>query len=327
MPRRAVATASTQAPSIVVLGSLNVDLVLALQRLPRPGETIVGDRMLVNPGGKGANQAVAAAHLGGRVRMVGRVGADDHGRMLIEALRRSGVDASVVSIEPAAATGTAVILVDAAGENMIAVAPGANAEVDAADAEQAVAGMAGDDVLVLQLEIPIEAAAAALKHARAKSARVILNAAPAQALDAELIRGLEGLVLNESEAAVVLERQASRPGAAAEAAMDAVGRGVKLAVVTLGGRGAVYATARGAHHVEPFQVTPVDTVAAGDAFVGALAVCLANGLAAEAAVRLASAAGAAATTRAGAQSSLPEPADLLRLFGIDWGREAQLHSP
>jgi ribokinase len=326
MPRRAVATASTQAPSIVVLGSLNVDLVLALQRLPRPGETIVGDRMLVNPGGKGANQAVAAAHLGGRVRMVGRVGADDHGRMLIEALRRSGVDASVVSIEPAAATGTAVP-VAVAGENMIAVAPGANAEVDAADAEQAVAGMAGDDVLVLQLEIPIEAAAAALKHARAKSARVILNAAPAQALDAELIRGLEGLVLNESEAAVVLERQASRPGAAAEAAMDAVGRGVKLAVVTLGGRGAVYATARGAHHVEPFQVTPVDTVAAGDAFVGALAVCLANGLAAEAAVRLASAAGAAATTRAGAQSSLPEPADLLRLFGIDWGREAQLHSP
>jgi ribokinase len=293
---------------IVVLGSLNVDLVTRVAVLPRPGETVLGDRLLTFTGGKGANQAVAAARLGGRVTMVGRVGRDAGGETLLRQLSRDGVDASGVSRDADEPSGAALIMVGADGENLIAVAPGANGRVGSAEVDRALdaAGPAG--LLVLQLEIPREAAVRAIREGR----RVLLNAAPAAPLPLGLLRGLDALVVNESEAAALLGR--SVPGAEAAAALHAAG--CALAVVTLGAAGAALCDADGARVAEPFAVDAVDTTAAGDAFVGALAVGLAAGRPAAEAVRFANAAGAAAATRPGAQESLPRREDLRELFGV-----------
>ena len=292
---------------IVVLGSLNVDLVTRVSVLPRPGETVLGDRLLTFTGGKGANQAVAAARLGGQVAMVGRVGRDAGGDALLRQLAEDGVDAAGVERDPAEPSGAALIMVGADGENLIAVAPGANGRVGDADVERALEAAGADGLVVLQLEIPRSAAERALREGR----RVLLNAAPAAALPAELLRGLEALVVNESEAAALLGRSLAGPEAAA--ALHAAG--CALAVVTLGAAGAAVCDADGARVVPPFAVTAVDTTAAGDAFVGALAVGLAAGRPAAEAVRYANAAGAAAATRAGAQESLPRAEDLRNLFG------------
>lgn len=294
---------------IVVLGSLNVDLVARVPALPRPGETALGRRLETFTGGKGANQAIAAARLGGRVAMVGRVGRDAGGDALLAQLGRDGVDVGGVARDDREPTGTALIMVDDAGENLIAVTAGANGGVGTADVDRALAAAGRDGLLMLQLEVPLEAVAQAVaaRHGR----RVVLNAAPAARLDAALLRGLEALVVNESEAAALLGRALPGPDAARE--LHAAGAG--LAVVTLGAAGAALCDASGTLRVAPFAVTAVDTTAAGDAFVGALAVGLAAGRPPAEAARLASAAGAAAATRAGAQASLPTAEDVTRLFG------------
>ena len=295
-------------PPIVVLGSLNVDLVARVAVLPGPGETVLGDRLLTFTGGKGANQAVAAARLEGRVAMVGRVGRDAGGDTLLRQLSLDGVDASGVSRDADEPSGAALIMVGADGENLIAVAPGANGRVGDAEVERALRATGSDGLLVLQLEIPRAAALRAIGECR----RVLLNAAPAAPLPLDLLRGLEALVVNESEAAALLGR--SVPGVEAARALHAAGSA--LAVVTLGAAGAALCDADGARVAEPFAVQAVDTTAAGDAFVGALAVGLAAGRPATEAVRFANAAGAAAATRAGAQESLPRREDLRRLFGV-----------
>ena len=295
-------------PRIVVLGSLNVDLVTRVPVLPAPGETVLGDRLLTFTGGKGANQAVAAARLGGEVAMVGRVGRDAGGDALLRQLAADGVEASGVDRDREEPSGAALIMVGADGENLIAVAPGANGRVGSADVERALGAVGTDGLLVLQLEIPRDAAERAIRQCR----HVLLNAAPAAPLPLELLRGLNALVVNESEAAALLGRSA--PGVAAAAALHAAG--CALAVVTLGAAGAAFCNADGARVAEPFAVRAVDTTAAGDAFVGALAVALAGGRPAAEAVRFANAAGAAAATRAGAQESLPRLEDLRRLFGV-----------
>jgi ribokinase len=300
------------AAGIVVLGSLNVDLVARVPALPRPGETARGGRLQTFTGGKGANQAVAAARLGWRVAMVGRVGRDAGGDALLGQLEGDGVDVAGVARDDEEPTGTALIMVDAAGENLIAVASGANGLVGAADVERALRAVGSDGLLVLQLEIPVAAAALAIREGR----RVLLNAAPAAELDAGLLRRLEALVVNESEAAALLGRPVPDAAAGLEAARDLHAAGARLAVVTMGAAGSALCDAGGPRRVDPFPVTAVDTTAAGDAFVGALAVGLAAGLPAPAAARLASAAGAAAASREGAQTSLPGTADLERLFGV-----------
>ena len=294
---------------IVVLGSLNVDLVARVPALPRPGETALGRRLETFTGGKGANQVIAAARLGGRAAMVGRVGRDAGGDALLAQLGRDGVDVGGVARDDREPTGTALIMVDDAGENLIAVTAGANGGVGTADVDRALAAAGRDGLLMLQLEVPLEAVAQAVaaRHGR----RVVLNAAPAARLDAALLRGLEALVVNESEAAALLGRALPGPDAARE--LHAAGAG--LAVVTLGAAGAALCDASGTLRVAPFAVTAVDTTAAGDAFVGALAVGLAAGRPPAEAARLASAAGAAAATRAGAQASLPTAEDVTRLFG------------
>jgi ribokinase len=303
--------------SIVVLGSLNTDLVVSLPRLPRPGETLTGDRLRSFPGGKGANQAVAAARLRGRVAMVGRVGKDDFGEQLIRNLESNGVDASGVGSDPGEPTGTALIFVAEGGQNMIGVAPGANFAVGQPEVDRAAAQLRPGDVLVVQLEIPVAAVQAAVERAGTAGARVILNAAPARVLDATLLRELDVVVANAGEAATLAGRGSEsqlRPPDAARALQAA---GVKTVMVTLGPEGSLVCDQAGLRHIEPFEVKAVDATGAGDAFVGALAVGLAAGLATEPAMRLANAAGAAATTSLGAQQALPRAEDLRRLFGID----------
>jgi ribokinase len=303
-------------PSIVVLGSLNLDLVATVPALPRPGETALGERLLTFTGGKGANQAVAAARLGGRVAMVGRVGADAGGDALVRQLERDGVDVAGVVRDEEEPTGAALIMVDAAGENLIAVARGANGRVGAGEVDRAIRAVDRWGLLVLQLEVPLNAVALAIQEARRAGRRVLLNAAPAAPLVPDVLSGLEALVVNESEAAALLGHPVPDAASGLAAARRLHGAGARLAVVTLGAAGAALCDADGARLAEPFPVTAVDTTAAGDAFVGALAVGLTSGRPAAEAVRLANAAGAAAATRAGAQDSLPRPGDLERLFGV-----------
>ena len=295
-----------------MLGSLNMDLVVTVPHLPRPGETVLGERLGRYPGGKGANQAVAAARLGGQVAMVGRVGADDFGPELVENLTANGVDASGVEPDNSAATGAALIFVGPEGQNMIAVAPGANGRLDKVDIARAVATLQSGDVLVMQLEIPMAVITPAAVAARRAGGRVLLNAAPAQRLDQGLLEQVDTLVVNEREASDLVNE--ASPEAMVQA-LHAIGP--RIAIVTLGPAGSVYCDETGVHRVEPFHVKSIDATGAGDAFVGALAVGLANGLPVQAAMRFANAAGAAATTLLGAQAALPRLDDLRRLFGLD----------
>ena len=307
--------------SIVVLGSLNQDLVITVQHLPQPGETVLGERLGNYPGGKGANQAVAAARLGGQVALVGRVGNDSFGASLIKNLESNGVDASGVDRDPETPSGAALIYVDHHGQNMIAVAPGANATVGPADAQRAVARLAPGDLLVMQLEIPVAVIEQAAQAARRVGALVLLNAAPAQRLGPGLLSQLDALVVNEHEARAlsVDEREAGAladEGSPETAAAALRAMGPRIAIVTLGADGSVFCDETGVHRVEPYRVQAIDSTGAGDAFMGALAVALAATLPTAAAIRFANAAGAVATSSLGAQAALPRLEDLRRLFGV-----------
>jgi len=303
-------------PKITVLGSLNMDISVTVPRLPAPGATVLGSAARFTPGGKGANQAVAAARLGAEVRMAGCVGDDDLGRRLLAALRAEGVNADATRVVPGVPTGLAMIAVDEAGENLIVVAPGANHQVGSPEVAAATNGPR--DILVISAEIP----AAAITQVLAQSGPFILNLAPAPENAADLVAAsggdLDWLVVNESEAAAVLGRPVDGLADAARAAAELVARGPRHAVVTAGAHGAALAGPDGTHAIEGFNVQAVDTVGAGDTFVGALAVALAAGVPAPEAVRAAAAAGAAAVTRPGAQAAMPGPADILAVTGVTW---------
>jgi ribokinase len=306
-------------PQLTVLGSLNMDISVTVPRLPAPGATVLGSAAVFTPGGKGANQAVAAARLGAAVRMVGCVGGDDFGQQLRASLREAGVDAAGVRVAHGVPTGLAMISVDGAGENLITVAPGANHEVGASDA--ACAAQGSPDVLVISAEVPVAAIRAAL--AQARGTRCVLNLAPVPTSPPEaaavLADGVDWLVVNESEAGAVLGRAVQGLPEARLAAAELVAAGARHAVVTAGAHGAVLAV--GGHDpltIAAFEVQAVDTVGAGDCFVGALAVALTAGIPAAEAVRAAAAAGAAAATRRGAQAGMPRPADVQAVTGLTW---------
>ena len=317
-------------PRVTVLGSLNMDISVTVPRLPEPGATVLGSAARFTPGGKGANQAVAAARLGAEVRMAGCVGEDDFGRRLLAALREEGVGHDGVRVTADAPTGLAMISVDPAGENIITVASGANHEVGTAEITAATSGPA--DVLVICAEIPVPAIKAALtktaltktaptETALTKTGRCILNLAPAPPEpDAAAIvaAGVDWLVVNETEAGAVLGRPVRGLAEAGEAAAALLTAGARHAVVTAGAHGAALAGPGAAGAVSAFQVDAVDTVGAGDTFVGALAVALAAGIPAAEAVRVAAAAGATAATRPGAQAGMPRPADILATTGVVW---------
>jgi len=301
---------------IVVVGSLNMDLVVRVPRHPQPGETLLGSAYETHPGGKGANQAVAAARAGGRVVMIGRVGQDAFGQRLREGLQQDGIDASAVSAV-AAPTGVAFIAVDEAGQNSIIVSPGANATLTEGDLTAA--QFAGAKVVLLQLETPLASVLAAARLGRAAGAMVILNLAPAQALTAAQLRDVDLLLVNESEAAALLNvseaEVAAQPEAAAAKLLAFVACSANpQAVVTLGARGAAWADRQQVGLQPVFAVRVVDTTAAGDAFAGALAVALAGGKTLAQAVRFAAAAGALAVTKVGAQPSLPSRAEIAALL-------------
>ena len=285
------------------MGSINMDLVVRVDRLPRPGDTVLGERLLTIQGGKGANQAVAAARLGAKVHMIGRVGGDAFGSQLVAGLRDDGVDVSGVVVDHEEPSGAALIVVESGGENTVTVAPGANARLGDQELTLLREVLRRDDVVIMQLEIPLDTVLNAVEAARATGARVVLNAAPSAALAGRPVPGVDVLVVNEREA-------------------DDLGgvtrlRTANALVVTLGAAGAILYEEGRESRVEPRHVDALDATAAGDAFVGALAFALARGDEILDAVRLGNAAGAAAATKLGARPSLPTPDDLRRLFGIE----------
>ena len=293
--------------TVVVFGSANADLVFAVPALPAPGVTVLGEGVRSFPGGKGANQAVAAARDGAATVFAGCVGRDGFADVATAALRAVGVDFSRVAVV-AAPTGCASICVDPAGRNQIAVAPGANMLARAAQVEEALLGPG--TVVLLQMEVPAEEVAALIHRARARGARVVLNLAPPGELPLEALRALDLLVVNEHEAAVL----AARLGCADTAAALRGALGVDVAV-TRGEAGAEAATASGRIVVPAFRVTAVDTTGAGDCWCGVLCAALDRGLPLAAAMRRAAAAAAIACTRAGAAASSPLAAETDALLG------------
>ncbi len=290
---------------VAVVGSINMDMVAHSARLALPGETIMGEDFVMAPGGKGANQAVAAARLGAQVSFVSRVGTREHGEALLKALADEGVAFDGLR-DPAALPGIAVIMVAReGGENSIVVIPGSNADLRPADVDAAAGALQSAQVVVAQLEVPQAAIQRAFELARAAGSVTVLNAAPALPVDSALLALTDWLVLNENEAAGLA------PAANARASAKALlARGPKQVLVTLGAQGVLLCSAAGDLPFAAQAVRAVDTVGAGDTFVGGFATGLAEGLSAEAAIRLGQAAAAIAVSRSGVQSAMPRRAEL-----------------
>ena len=296
--------------NIVVVGSLNMDLVAYTSRLPEMGETLLGQDFQTFPGGKGANQAVAAARLGARVSMIGKVGQDDFGKALIGNLRTNGVNTDQIFKDPQYPTGTAVITVDSEGRNTIVVISGSNYRLTPQDVEQCRQVIADADVLLLQLETPIETVLRAAQLAHENGVKVLLNPAPAQTLPDELYALVDVLIPNETEAALLTGSPVKNPDQVVQAAKTLLEKGAKNILITLGKQGAAWLDTAGSRFTPSFEVNAVDSTAAGDAFIGGLGCALAQQMSIEDAMRWGSAAGALAVTRKGAQSSLPTRLEL-----------------
>jgi len=292
---------------ITVIGSLNIDLVAQAPRMPAPGETITGQGFHTVPGGKGANQAVAAAKLGAQVAMVGRVGDDSFGRMQRQGMAALGIETDFLITDGEAPTGTALIIVDAQGQNSIVVVAGANGRLTPADVEAARSTIGASDAVLLQLENPIPTVQRAAEVAHELGVRVILNPAPAPEgpPPASLLHNVDYLIPNELEATALTGIQVTDQGSAERAACHLRGQGIDTVILTLGSQGALAISPRGTIQAPAFRVRAVDTTAAGDAFVAAFGVALCEGQPLPEALRFANAAGALAVTRLGAQPSLP----------------------
>ncbi len=303
------------AGKIVVVGSSNTDMILQMDHIPRPGETILGGQFSMASGGKGANQAVASARAGGNVTFLARVGTDMFGRQAIEGFRADGIDVQHVIQDEEAPSGVALIFVAADGENSIGVASGANARLMPEDVEQASPLIAAADVLVMQLETPLETIELAATIATQNGVTVILNPAPAQPLSDAVLQNVSILTPNESEAELLTGVAVTDAKGAAEAAKALHAKGVGIVIVTLGARGAYVSSDQFTGVVPAFQVSAIDTTAAGDVFNGALAVALSEDQPLADAVRFASAAAALSVTILGAQPSAPFRRDVEVMLG------------
>ncbi|MFF7127514.1 PfkB family carbohydrate kinase [Streptomyces sp. NPDC008240] len=292
---------------LLVVGSANADLVIGVERRPAAGETVLGGDLAVHPGGKGANQAVAAARLGARTALLARVGDDAHGRLLLDSLRAAGADPVGVLVG-GAPTGVALITVDPSGDNSIVVSPGANARLTPADVRAAVSLLLGSRVVSAQLEIPLETVVEVVRNLP-EGSRFVLNPSPPRPLPTEVLAACDPLIVNEHEARVLL----GDPGVSEEPADWArllLARGPRSVVVTLGAQGALVADSSGVTRVPSVQVDAVDTTGAGDAFTAALAWQLGSGSALAEAAAYAARVGAAAVTKRGAQGSYPTAAEV-----------------
>lgn len=298
---------------IVVLGSLNMDLVVRVGRVPYHGETMFGDSFATFPGGKGANQAVAAARLGARVTMVGAVGADAFGPELLEVMRHEGIDASQVKQNPLAPTGIALIMLDQSGQNTMVVVSGANTLLNTDAVLTSMELMTDIRLLITQFEVLMDATWAAIAWAQSKHIPVLLNAAPARQTPPARFKGIDYLVVNEQETECLTGAPVHDPSSAALAAQQMGAWGVSVVIVTLGAQGAVVWAQGQTTHLPARKVKVVDSTAAGDAFIGGLANALLNKMSVIEAVRYANCAGALATTMLGAQPSLPTAAAVQRL--------------
>ncbi len=298
---------------VAVVGSANLDLTFRTPRLPRPGETLIGTGFQIGLGGKGANQAVMAARLGARVHFLGRVGNDVFGEQMLGGLRAEGIDTTHVSRDDARPTGVAGIVVDANGQNCILVVPGANHGLASADVRAAASVLQSARVLVAQLETPLEATGEAFRLARAARVATILNPAPAAPLPDELLRLTDLCIPNETELAALTGHPTDTLADVETAAHLLHGRGPGAVLVTLGARGALLVDDR-ATHVPAVPVQAVDSSGAGDAFIGTLAVLLAEGRGVREALRPAAAVAALSVTRPGTQTSFPTRAEVAHLW-------------
>lgn len=295
---------------IVVIGSLNMDLVVSAERAPEAGETLPAEGFQTIPGGKGANQAAAAGKLGASVEMAGRVGKDAFGQQMRANLESLGVGTSLVLTDPETASGTALIVVDRRGENRILIVAGANGRVSSADLDAAAGVISAAKLVILQFEIPMPVVEYAASLACRSGAGVILNPAPAYPIPPGLLKDIKYLILNESEAGALTGAPVEDLHSAGRAASRLIGQGAGAVILTLGARGALLALPGHTRHFPARKVDPVDTTAAGDAFVGAFACRLAQGASLDDAVRYAVAAGTLTVTRFGAQTSLPSRPEL-----------------
>ncbi|WP_128543126.1 ribokinase [Larkinella soli] len=293
------------ANAICVIGSSNTDMVVKAEKLPGPGETVIGGTFLMNPGGKGANQAVAAARLGASVMLVAKVGNDIFGEQAVRQFRQEQIDTAYIFTDSESPSGVALINVDAAGENCIMVAPGSNARLETGEVERAIDALSGSPIVLVQLEIPLPVVEYAIRRSYEKGFRVILNPAPAQSLSPDVFPFLYLVTPNESEAELLTGIRVTDPASAERAAVRLHELGVPNVVITLGSRGAFLHTAAGARLIPAPSVTAIDTTAAGDCFNGALAVALSENRPLEEAVAFACRAAAVSVTRMGAQASAP----------------------
>jgi len=300
--------------TLVVLGSINIDIVVEAPRLPLSGETLRGTHFHTAPGGKGANQAVAAARQGASVALVGCVGDDDFGSRLVQSLRDDGVDVTGVATDPGAPTGVASIVVSAAGDNSIVTVGGANHRIGRSELHRVDERLEHASMLLVQLEVPMDVVAAAVRRARARGVGVLLDPAPVAPLPDTLYADVEWMTPNAVETELITgiaplgERDARRAG---EWLRE---RGVEHVAITLGAEGCFYTGAEGSFRVDAPTVDAIDTVGAGDAFAGALAAALSAGADVGSALERAAAAGALATTKRGAQPSLPTAREVDQLL-------------
>ena len=300
---------------IVVVGSSNTDMVIKCAHLPVPGETIIGGEFFMNPGGKGANQAVAAAKVGGDVVFVAKIGDDIFGQEAVQGFAKEGINTDYIAVDPEKPSGVATIMVDDRGENCIAVASGANNTLDPADVDNALAQIDEAGVLLMQLETPLPTVAHVAALGSEKGKTVILNPAPAQPLEDAILANLDVITPNETEAEILTGIRVNTVEDARIAAQALREKGVGTVIITLGSQGAFVLDEAFTGLVPAREVTAVDTTAAGDTFNGALAVGLAAGRDIESVVGFANAAAAISVTRMGAQASAPTLEEVNTFFG------------
>jgi ribokinase len=297
--------------NIIIVGSMNMDMMVKTEHIPRPGETIMGTDFLMNPGGKGANQAVAVARLSGNAKFIGKIGNDLFGRQASQLFREEGIDTSGLTSDANQPSGIALITVDKDGENSIVVAPGANSSLNLADVETHIYNTSQASVMLIQLEIPINTVKHAIKVAKQSNIKVILNPAPAQHLEDELLKMVDIITPNETEAEFLTGISVFDIESAKKAAQDISSKGIGSVIMTLGQKGALVYENEIFHHITAPVVLAVDTTAAGDVFNGALAVGITEGKTILQAVEFACRAAAISVTRLGAQSSIPYRNELL----------------